>query len=237
MFRIADTSDNSLPPSPDTSSNRTTEAGDSGDSSPGEFANPTRSSGQQLPASAIWSSAATLAFHPTGSAPGCGSLFNGSAGGGHHHYPSGCSNPMAYLKSNPYAMAGITTPDLLHSGYPGESLPLFPLCDKRLNSSKCWGDGFASTQLPGFTGKRNYRKQGISLRGSKSMLCMYASPAANCRRSGQFTTHNPLFQTDSSLSRANVSMNILLPQTTLSLPDSSLNFKLVIMIATGCGSR
>lgn len=58
-----------------------------------------------------------------------------------------------------------------------------PSCYKRLNSSKCSGDGFHShnCQVPLLLG-RNYRKQGISVRGSKSM---HASPAANCRRSRQ----------------------------------------------------
>ena len=174
MYRLAP-SDSPSSPSPGTTSSRTTEACDSDSSSPGQY-----------PA-AIWSSA-TLAFHPTGSASSCGSLFNGSAGGGHHHYQSSCSasNAMAYLKSNPYAMAGITTPDLLHSGYPGEFLPLppspvCPVCYKRLNSSKCSGDGFPFTTIAR-SAPRNYRKQGISVRGSKSM---HASPAANCRRTRQ----------------------------------------------------
>ena len=135
MYRLANpatsgyVSSSHSPSSPDKGSNsRTTEAGDS-DSSTGDLSYASSQSAGHF-ASPIWSSA-TLAFHPTGSASSCGSLFNGSAGGGHHHYQSSCdlrgaSNAMAYLKSNPYAMAGITTPDLLHAGYPGESLLLIP---------------------------------------------------------------------------------------------------------------
>ena len=79
----------------------------------------------------IWSSPATLAFHPTGSTGGS-SLFSGSGGGSHHYHHShhnqndslrGAANAMALYKSNPYAMNGIaaiTSSDLLHSGYPGE---------------------------------------------------------------------------------------------------------------------
>lgn len=77
---------------------------------------------------AIWSSAAaTLAFHPTGGANSCGSLFGGSTSGNpyhpHHHQNAAASGAMAYLKSSPYAMNGLsalTNADLLHPGYPGE---------------------------------------------------------------------------------------------------------------------
>lgn len=157
-------------PSPGATSIRTTADSDSSHESP--------TSGQ-YPAAAIWSSAATLAFHPTGSAgSSCGSLFNGSAGGGHHHYQSSCSasNAMAYLKSNPYAMAGITTPDLLHSGYPGEPL-LFALLFATNVSipQSAQATALHSQQLPG---RRNYRKQGISVRGSTTGLkaCTHRQP-------------------------------------------------------------
>lgn len=81
-------------------------------------------------AGTIWSSPTTLAFHPTGSASSCGSLFSGSGGGSHYHHHNqndlrGAAGAMALYKSNPYAMNGIaaiTSSDLLHSGYPGESL-------------------------------------------------------------------------------------------------------------------
>ncbi|KAI1302314.1 Homeobox protein OTX2-B [Halotydeus destructor] len=83
------------------------------------------------PSLASTNTAATLAFHPTGS--GSGSLFGGSTG---YHHQTNCdlrgpSGAMAYLKSNPYAMngIGISSPgDLLHPsvGYPGNLSPNGP---------------------------------------------------------------------------------------------------------------